>query len=261
MIRLIILGSGSIVPTRKRFATSIYIDSGSHKILLDCGPGTIDKMRTTNINPWSIDSLLITHFHIDHITDLLPLIKLRAYNEKGEIVAEPPLLRIYGPKGLKEFLKHTIDQNIFLRYLKDKIGYHKYVEIHEMDQDDVKENGRIKICSKRARHELGLNYRLEIDDKIIVFSGDTAFDTSIVNFAKDADLLIHECSYPKTLLVGEHTSEEDLAQIIMLARPKRLVITHLYPAWTGLEGELVRKLSEIYKCRIYVAHDLLDISL
>ncbi|MEM2041411.1 MAG: MBL fold metallo-hydrolase [Nitrososphaerota archaeon] len=261
MIKVVVLGSGSIVPTQNRFATSIYIDAGVDKFLLDCGPGTIERMRRAKINAWKIGQILLSHFHIDHTADLLPFIKLRAYNEEGKIAINPPTLKIYGPIGLMSFIEHAINQNKYLRYLSDIIGYLRYVELYEMDENLIKEQGDLKISCKKVKHESGIMYRLDIKDKVIVYSGDTAFNPEIAVFANNADLLIHECSCPKQSMIGEHTSEVDLSEIISLAKPKRVIITHLYPVWNGLEEELVRKISDKHKCRIYVAHDMLEINL
>jgi ribonuclease BN (tRNA processing enzyme) len=261
MIRIVILGSGSIIPARNRFASSIYLDTGSHKILIDCGPGTIEKMRHAGINPWLIDAVLLTHFHIDHSSDLLPFLKLRAYDEDGRMAANPTTIRIYGPRGLANFLEQTIDHNKYYNYLSEVIGYHNYTEICEMAENEAKYHDGLKIISRRARHSSGIMYRLEVENKVLVFSGDTAFDPNIVEAAKNADLLIHECSFPRDCLVGEHTSEDDLSQIVSLVKPRILVITHLYPAWNGREAELVRKVAEKFRCRIYIAHDMLEIRL
>jgi len=130
-----------------------------------------------------------------------------------------------------------------------------------MVENDVKDHDGLKIISRPVRHSSGIMYRLEVKNKVLVFSGDTAFDPNIVEAAKNADLLIHECSFPKNCLIGEHTSEDDLSQIVSLAKPRILVITHLYPAWSGREADLVNKVAEKFKCRIYIAHDLLEIRL
>lgn len=261
MINVIVLGSGSIIPTSNRFATSIYIDAAAHKFLLDCGPGTIEKLRHANLNPWKINHILLTHFHLDHSADLLPFIKLRAYDEEGNIAVAPPILRIYGPQGLTSFIEHVIDKNKYYRYLKDIMNYHRYVQLYDMNEDIIIEYEGLKISCKKVKHESGIMYRLDIKDKVIVFSGDTAFYPDVASLANNADLLIHECSCPKTSMIGQHSSEEDLSKIISLARPRKVIVTHLYPTWSGLEEDLVRKVSDKYKCRIYVARDMLEITL
>lgn len=259
MIKVTVLGSGSIIPTKDRFASSIYIEAESHRLILDCGPGTIEKMRRANINPWLVDGVLLTHFHVDHSSDLLPLIKLRAYDEEGNIASSPPILRVYGPRGLTTFLECLIENNEYYNYISSVFRYKRYTKIYEMDEDDFMEHDGLKIRSKKVRHKMGIMYRLEVQNKVIVFSGDTAFDPDIINIAKNADILIHECSYPKELLIGEHTSEDDLLRVVSSSMPKILLITHLYPAWRGREEDLVNKIAEKCKCRIYIAKDMLEL--
>ncbi len=37
--------------------------------------------------------------------------------------------------------------------------------------------------------------RLEMDSKTIVFSGDTKYTESLINYSKNANLIIHECTF------------------------------------------------------------------
>jgi ribonuclease Z len=77
--------------------------------------------------------------------------------------------------------------------------------------------------------------RFEAEGKVISFSGDTAPCESMVKLAMNADLLIHECTFPESFIkfrqksgVGTfaHTSPTDLGKLAKKAKVKRLLPTH-----------------------------------
>ncbi|MCX8201875.1 MAG: MBL fold metallo-hydrolase, partial [Candidatus Caldarchaeum sp.] len=90
----------------------------------------------------------------------------------------------------------------------------------------------------------------------VVVSGDTVPDERLVDLAKGCDILVHECSFPHDKLVGKHTSEKQLGEIAARVMPKKLVVTHLYPAWMGREHELVEAVRQSGVHQVVVAEDL-----
>ena len=69
-----ILGTGTSQVSKERVSTSNYIEIGNKKILLDCGCGTLVRMSQAEISFKDIDIIFISHFHIDHISDLSALL-------------------------------------------------------------------------------------------------------------------------------------------------------------------------------------------
>ncbi|HDD66841.1 MAG TPA: MBL fold metallo-hydrolase, partial [Nitrososphaeria archaeon] len=62
MPRLVFLGSGSIIPSKTRFSSGILVQTGrSENILMDIGPGVIEKLRRLNLNVTTISYVLVTH--------------------------------------------------------------------------------------------------------------------------------------------------------------------------------------------------------
>lgn len=259
-MRIIVLGSGSIVPTQQRFGTAIYVEVGGSRILLDCGPGTLEKMRRSSLSPFDLDAVCLTHFHIDHVSDLTPLIKLRAFTEKGLPNPQPKNLKIFGPKGLKRFLETTIDNNEFFSYVKILMRYESYCSIEEVEPWKTCDLNGLGLTMAPVSHEYGAAYRIDTPEGSLVFSGDTSFDTNIARLAERVDILIHECSFPSESLVGRHVSEQELGRILELARPKVLIVSHLYPAWEAQSARLVEELEKRYRCRLIIPHDCLELT-
>ncbi len=95
MIDVCLLGTGGMFPLPERALTALYVRYQSNAILIDCGEGTQTAMRSAALRFKSIDAILITHFHADHISGL-PGLLLTIGNEGR---TEP--LHLYGPEGLE----------------------------------------------------------------------------------------------------------------------------------------------------------------
>lgn len=255
-LKIIVLGSGSIIPTKNRFSTSFLIEYSMSRILLDIGPGTIEKLRRMHINPNSIDRLFITHFHLDHTLDLPALIKIRMFNELGGPLQNPQILNIYGPTGLSSFIDKLCSHGGVYGYLSEMMGNLDFLRIHEVGEGLVEEAGNLRVYAVSVEHYNGLAYRLELGNVSIAYSGDSMYDEKMINLAEGVDILIHECSFPKELLLGKHTSDEELIEIVRRAKPKLLIVNHLYPAWEGREKELEDKLRKNTGCKACIVKDM-----
>ena len=155
------------------------------------------------------------------------------------------------------------------------------ISAHEFDQPGVvMQNDDVKVSSCRVRHPpitQAYAYRFDAKDRSVVISGDTAYAPELAEFAKGADVLVHEIMYlpgieklierlpnAKRLrehLMAAHTLPEDVGRIAAQAAVKTLVLSHFVPGddpsitdeqWS--EG--VRK---HFKGRIIVGKDLMEI--
>ncbi|MEM4495590.1 MAG: ribonuclease Z [Candidatus Caldarchaeum sp.] len=260
MIRVTILGAGSIVPSEKRFGSGLYIETEVSKLLIDPGPGTIYKLVRIHVNPLSLTAVLVTHFHLDHVSDLLLLMMMWCYDEEGKPSKQPRPLNIIGPTGLQKLIEQAISIDAF-SYLEKPMHVKRFLQIDEMRHGDIKQVGDSRIIAAEVEHLNGLAYRIEHKGKSIVYSGDTVPDQRLVDLARNCDLLIHECSFPHQQLIGKHTSEKQLAEITAQARPRKTVVTHLYPSWAGREHEIIEALKQagIASENVFVAEDLLTV--
>jgi ribonuclease BN (tRNA processing enzyme) len=78
---LIILGSGTGVPSLKRCSPGMVLISGDSKALIDSGPGILRRMLEVGITYQDIDLLLYTHIHPDHVSELVPILFACKYAE------------------------------------------------------------------------------------------------------------------------------------------------------------------------------------
>ena len=95
MIDVCLLGTGGMMPLPNRALTSLYVRCNGRAVLIDCGEGTQTAIRRACLRFKPIETILITHFHADHISGL-PGLLLTLGNEGR---TEP--LHMYGPVGLE----------------------------------------------------------------------------------------------------------------------------------------------------------------
>ncbi len=108
-MQLTFLGTSGMVPTKERNVQSIYLDFKGEGILFDCGEGTQRQLQIAHLNAQKIKTILISHWHGDHVSGLIGLIQTIG-NFSGQ---EAKPLRIFGPKGTKEHLHHLMNSCIF----------------------------------------------------------------------------------------------------------------------------------------------------
>lgn len=215
---------------------------------MDIGPGVIEKLRRVGVDPESISVVAISHLHVDHVSDLLPLIKLRALGSRGR-------LRIFGPPGTGKWLDLLISDRRLFGYLSD-LGCHEFIDLHEVWDGLVKLEPGIVLRSKPVEHFNGVAYRVDLASGSITYSGDAMPDPRLIELARGTRVLIHECSFPADKLKGKHTSTEDLRRIVAEVDPEILIVTHIYPEMEEVLQEFVKELSKEFNGLIYAPKDL-----
>jgi len=72
MSEVVILGSGTGIPSLRRASPGLVLLSEDTKMLIDSGPGILRRMLEIGMTYRDIDLLLYTHLHPDHIADFVP---------------------------------------------------------------------------------------------------------------------------------------------------------------------------------------------
>ena len=242
-MKVTMLGTGAALPDPDRGQSAILIstDSGKH-YLFDCGEGATRQMVRANVNPADVGLVFLTHLHHDHIADF-PYFVISSWmlNRKGS----PILL---GPKGSKHFCDHLFESGAFRTDFLARSAYPLRKEnieavrpaVREIEPGVVYQDADIKIIAQHVDHLPHdvcecFGVRVEADGKVVAFSGDTKPCPAMVSLAKDADLLIHECTFPESFIahraktgVGTfaHTSPLGLGLIARESNAKSVVATH-----------------------------------
>ena len=86
-------------------AQSGYLVEGPGRLLLDCGPGVLARMRE-QIGWPEVDAIAITHFHLDHWGDLVPWVWGRMYGLGRELRTPELWVQSGGREELELFGEH-----------------------------------------------------------------------------------------------------------------------------------------------------------
>ena len=275
--RVVMLGTGTPNPSPTRSGCSVAIVVNDTPYIVDFGPGLIRQAAA--LSPlWGgsmegmrvrrIKRAFLTHLHSDHTTGYPDLI-LTPWTMGRD---EP--LEVYGPEGITD-----MTGNILKAYSED-IRYRLYgdepannhgwrVNSHEIRKEGhIYQDENVKVEAFPVPHgnwPSAWGYRFTTPDKVIVISGDTAPSEKLVEYARGADILIHEVYLEETYdkksqfwqnyHAKNHTSTFELAEIASEAQPKLLVLYHML-LWGGTAEDLVSEISASYKGRVVAAQDL-----
>lgn len=150
VIDVLLLGTGAMMPLPHRYLSATLFRVGSHMHLIDCGEGTQVAMREHGWGFKRLESILITHFHSDHIAGIPGLMHTLSHSGK----TEP--LNIIGPAGL-----YGVIEGLFV--IVGQLPFEVY--IHEVKQDDELElAGGVHVSIAEGEHRGPvLTYRFDLD--------------------------------------------------------------------------------------------------
>ncbi len=197
----------------------ILINSKDQYVVFDAGNAIykIDKY----IKEDKPVSLFLSHFHIDHISGLHMLVKFKF--KRG--------IDIYFAKGRKKDFNLFVNPPYTIGITNDKKNIYTMkseIRLHELEEGES--NVGFPVVMKKLYHGFeNHGFKITLEGKTVVYSGDTKIVPNGLLLAKNADLLIHECSNitspPEPDLWG-HTDPTQTAQFAKEANVKKLVMTH-----------------------------------
>lgn len=198
-----------------RASTSAYlVGSGETRIMVDAGIGALRQLLKTGSSPDILDTVLLTHWHFDHFAGLPALIRSRS--------AFSPL-PIFGPKPplYVRVLLHSLFPTV-AKYFTEIKNYHK---LHYAD---------LTANSFPASHRIpAVGWILAEntpESRRIVISGDTMPSETVIHYAADADLLVHEATFLEKhrarAVRNKHSTVSEAATLAVNCNVKRLALTH-----------------------------------
>jgi ribonuclease BN (tRNA processing enzyme) len=248
---LILLGSGTGIPSLRRAPPALLLVSENSVVLIDSGSGTLRRMLEVGMTYRDIDLLLYTHIHPDHISELVPILFACKY---AELPRQKDLTLLAGP-GFKHHFAQL--KKIYGSWIEPQ-SYHLTLNETSKKNFLFKE---MRISSRPMAHmPESVGYRIEFKDgKSIVISGDTDYCQNIVDLASGADLLVLECSFPDGKKVEGHLTPSLAGRIGLECRCKRLLLTHLYPVCD--QFDILKQCSQVFGGEIILAEDLMRIEI
>jgi ribonuclease BN (tRNA processing enzyme) len=224
MMRLTVIGSGTLAPTPARVAPAHWLEAGSVRLLMDCGPGCLHRAATLGL-PWAdVTHVAITHFDVDHWGELPTLLYALRW---GTEPARHTPLTLLGPADLEArlmLLASAFGDGV----IAPDYGLH-LVELAPNETVDLAPN--VQLATAKTEHTPdSLAYGITHAGHRMVYTGDTGPNTTaLAAWARDCDLLLTECSLPENRAMDIHLTPGQAGRLAREARAKRLVLAHLYP--------------------------------
>lgn len=230
-----------------RSATSAYlVTSGDTAILLDCGAGTTGILRDV-IEIDRLSGVWISHLHPDHCFDLqiLGMVLAHQRHQRHGHDYRANRVPLYLPRGGAGIVKSV---NGFYRSSARAYRYldtlfEDTFECLEYEPHDQLTLGNCRLDTIPMVHAGGCSgvRIIDPDSTVIGFSGDTGPCPSLVEVARDAAILVAECTSAEHDVTGQgHLCAEEAGQAASEAGAERLLLTHFFDE---TEDELARRVS------------------
>jgi len=249
-MRVTFLGTGSAMPTGRRVQSGTLLEADGDALLVDCGSGVLDALARTSVGYEGVDAVLLTHHHLDHVSDLDVLLKARWLAGETE-------LTVAGPPGTADLVT-------------DLLAVHEYMQDRmELTLVDI-ETPEFTVAGfdgewLETRHSMTcFAYRLTAaaGGPTVALSGDSEAFTELVEFADGAAVFLHDCSFPDDVDVSNHPTPSSLGTALADADADigRVYLTHLYPHTESRHEEMLDSLGEQYDGDVRFAEDGLTIT-
>ena len=278
LLNLYILGANSALPVRHRNPSAHLLSACERSFLIDCGEGTQMQLQKFNLKSSKIEKIFITHLHGDHYFGLVGLISsFHLYRRLAPLeVYGPPMLKEIIEIQLKASNTHLMFELIFKEIpdgfsgiifeddrfeiktfpLNHRIQTQGYLFIQKSGLRKLKPefvtNNKVPISvfnliknGEDFIDEKGnvlKNADITLDPsppKSYAYCSDTVFDTSIVKYIQNVDLLYHEATFAEdnALLAKDkfHSTAKQAAEIAKFANAEKLIIGHFSTRYKNVE--------------------------
>jgi ribonuclease BN (tRNA processing enzyme) len=215
------VGCGDAFGAGGRFQTCFLVRSPNFNFVIDFGASSLISLNQLGIDHNIIDAIVLTHIHGDHcggVPFMLVDAMLGARRDKPLIIA--------GPRDTKARLQE-VNEALFpgMQVMTPKFPL-EYIEMDVMKPCTV---GALTVTPFPAIHTGETNptsVRCEIADKIISYTGDSAWNKHMPALGKNVDLLIAEC-YFHAKPVPMHLNYPDIKEHWDEFGAKRIILTHM----------------------------------
>jgi ribonuclease Z len=251
-MRVIACGTGMPTTRAAQAAACFLVELGNgDKFIFDIGSGSAERLSSLQIPYDYLDKIFIGHLHADHFGSLGELFI------GGALMGRQKPLRVWGPSGRSPELGTAYAvQKLKEMYTWDLAGrvgmvdFRGYsIEVNEFDymaeNAIIYEDNGVTIRSFPAIHSLDgpVSFSLKWKGLKFVFGSDTYPNKWFIEYAKDADLVVHECfvavpdlvkkmgfTPESALVVGTqiHTAPEAFGKVMSAIEPRHAVAYHFF---------------------------------
>jgi ribonuclease BN (tRNA processing enzyme) len=250
-MQITVLGGAAACPNPGQGSSSYLLHVGEQYWLLDCGPNTLHELRRHSEMD-QVDHIFISHVHSDHTLDLVPF----RYGLKYAPGVENSRPLLHMPPEGRSFLDRVAAA--FAIGTEGPEGFFdETFEIDEYDPDSGINISDARISFLRTNHPVPCwAMRVEHSSGVLVYLADTGPLDALTDFAKGADILVCEGTYPTTASVPDtpdrpHLSAHEAGLLARDAGAREFILTHLW-ATAGFDI-YVQEATEAFGAQITLA--------
>ncbi len=219
-MKLTVVGCSPAWPNPGGAQSGYLVESGGGRLLLDCGPGVLPRLRTREGWP-QVDAIAITHFHLDHWGDLVPWVWGLQFGPAANL----PAPRLFLPPGGRATLTR------FGEELGKRDMFEGVFEIEEYADNEPFEAAGTQIVPRRVLHYdmLAFGFRVSSNGTTLAYSGDSGPSDALPELARDADLFLCEATLVAPNPEGGtrgHLAAAEANEAFRASGAKRLLLTH-----------------------------------
>ena len=226
-MRLRIIGCGDAFGSGGRANTCFWVECGPATVALDFGATSLVELKRAELDHEQLDAIILSHLHGDHFGGV-PFLLLDAQFARKR---ERPLT-IIGPVGTEARIVAALD--VFFPGCSS-FDWRFPLTFVDLPCRNAHRFSGTEVESIEVVHPSGApatGVRLRCGDKLLAFSGDTAWTDALFDIAAGADLFIVECFMPDGAPYG-HGALETLEAHRGQFRTDHIMLTHMSPAMLG----------------------------
>jgi ribonuclease Z len=274
-MKVTLLGTGCPQVDTERYGPANLVRHGEAAFLVDCGSGVTQRLLAAGCPGRDLDSVFLTHLHSDHLVDLFQLV-ISSWHQGRQ---RPQ--RIFGPRGTRAYVdglmrlwRAELDQRIAHELRPSAVGLE--VEVTEFEDGWTMAEKGVSVTAFAVSHapvKYAYGFRFEAGGRRAVFSGDTRKCTEVIEAARDADLLVHECFIHHEMKLGPgrtaeglanvasyHTLSHEVGKVAAEARARCLLLNHFVPTRFD-KPALLAEVARDYAGPVLVGEDLMSVDL
>ncbi|MGY0500215.1 MBL fold metallo-hydrolase [Nocardia sp. FBN12] len=223
-MHLTIVGNRAGMPADGAASSGYLVETGQSKVLLDCGPG-VAVMLGKYLHASLLDAVVISHLHLDHCYDVLPIGK-QAMRRAAD--APDRRIKLFVPKGARTKLDQLAALFPVRTYPDLNRAFDLAYEVIEYERGAAHALADCSIELVPMVHsEPDCGVRIESPTGSVAFTGDTGWNDNLVALAADVDIFLAESTLvePDRTPHG-HLSATEVGRAAAAAGARSVVLTH-----------------------------------
>jgi ribonuclease Z len=268
LFRVVLLGTGTPIPSTERLGPSTLVEAGVEKLVFDVGRDVIVRLDQVGVPYGALSGIMLTHLHSDHVSGLPDLWLTGRFGPAGRPVRETAL-DIWGPPGTDSMVSHLAEAFKGDLAARPSLTPPRGSLIsHEIREGAVVNRNGVSVSAFTVDHgnaAPAFGYRIDFDGRRVVLSGDTKFNERLIEHSAGADLLIYEVAAAGesaarpdiARALSVHISPEEAGTVFARVRPKLAVYSHIVTFGVS-ESELVARTRKTYAGPLVVGADLMS---